>query len=144
MNNFGERARSWWGTLSSQKIIRRTHLYLGCFFTPMLLFYVLTGWMQAVNPDRLKSPADAETFIQKIRTVHVDQVFPGEQELDKPSSPKAFKVLTVIMCIAATVTILLGLVLAFKTLRNQWPVWISIGLGILLPILMLWLGQGRK
>lgn len=109
----------------------------------MLLFYILTGWMQAVNSDRLKSPADAETFIQKIRTVHVDQVYPGEEELDKPSSPKAFRVLTVLMCIAASVTIGLGVVLAFKTLKNQWPVWLALLLGIVLPLLLLWMGQGR-
>lgn len=101
------------------KTIRRLHLYLGLFFTPMLLLYILTGWMQVVNPERLKSPADAETFLQKVRTVHVDQVYPGDDEFTKPSSPKAFKALSVFMCIAATVTIVLGVVLAFKTLRNQ-------------------------
>jgi hypothetical protein len=126
------------------KNIRRIHLYLGCFFTPMLLFYILTGWLQVTNPERLKSPADAETLVQKLRTVHVDQVYPGEEEFVKPSSSKAFKALTIIMCIAATITIVLGVVLAFKTLRDQWPVWVSLVLGILLPILMLWLGQGRK
>ncbi len=144
MKKLWERTRLLIGRVFSQKNLRRSHLYLGCFFTPMLLFYILTGWMQVVDPDRLKSPADAETFIQKIRTVHVDQVYPGQDELDVPSSPKAFKALTVIMCVAATVTIVLGLVLAFKSLKNQWPVWISIVLGVLLPILMLWLGQGRK
>lgn len=122
------------------KNIRRLHLYLGCFFTPMLLFYILTGWLQVVKPERLKSHADAETLVQKLRTVHVDQIYPSEEE----SSAKAFKALTVIMCIAATITIVLGVVLAFKTLKNQWPVWVSLVLGILLPILMLWLGQGRK
>ena len=34
------------------KLIRRIHLYLGCFFTPLLIFYVATGWYQTVNPDR--------------------------------------------------------------------------------------------
>ncbi len=143
MNTPSEQGRSFFGKLFSQKVMRRMHLYLGCFFTPMLLFYILTGWLQVVDTDRLKSPMDAETVIQKIRTVHVDQVYPGEDEFSKPSSPKLFKVITIIMCIAATVTILLGVFLAFKTLRNQWPVWVSLILGILLPILLLWLGQGR-
>jgi len=143
MNTLWVKIRSFFGFLFSQKSMRRTHLYLGCFFTPMLLFYILTGWLQVVDTDRLKSPMDAETVIQKIRTVHVDQVYPGENEFAKPSSPKLFKVLTITMCIAATVTIVLGVFLAFKTLRNQWPVWVSIVLGILLPLLMLWLGQGR-
>lgn len=123
--------------------MRRAHLYLGCFFTPLLLFFVLTGWYQTINPERLKSISEAETFLQKVRTVHVDQVYPGENEFDKPSSPKPFQRLVVIMCIAATLTVLLGVFLAFKTMRNPWPVWISLGLGVVVPILVLWFGQGR-
>jgi len=34
------------------KKLRRVHLYLGCFFAPLLIFYVVTGWYQTVNPDR--------------------------------------------------------------------------------------------
>ena len=125
------------------KNLRRLHLYLGCFFTPMLLFYILTGWYQVVVPNRLKSPSEAETLVQKLRVVHVDQIYPSEAEVQKPSSPKLYKVLVVIMAIAATITIVLGIILAFKSTRQPWPVLISLVLGILLPALMLWLGQKR-
>ncbi len=125
------------------KALRRLHLYLGCFFTPLLLFYLLTGWYQTVNHDRLKSPSDAETFLQKMRTVHVDQIYPSDHEFQKPSKPALFQIIVVVMSIAAIVTIVIGIVLAFKTLRNQWPVWLALVLGFLLPSLLLWLGQGR-
>lgn len=125
------------------KKLRRLHLYLGCFFAPLLLFYVLTGWYQTINQERLKSPGEAETLLQKFRAVHTDQIYPTEDEFLKPSSPKLFQALVAIMCLAATVTIVIGLILSFKTLKNQWPVWVSIILGFLLPVLMLWLGQKR-
>lgn len=125
------------------KWTRRVHLYLGCFFTPMLLFYLLTGWYQTINPDRLKHPGEAETFLQKARTVHVDQIYPGQDEFGKPSSPKLFQFLVVVMSLAATITIALGVFLAFRTLRPQWAVWVCLTLGILLPMGLLWLGQGR-
>jgi hypothetical protein len=125
------------------KLLRRLHLYLGCFFAPLLLFYILTGWYQTLNPNRLKSPSEAETLLQKFRVVHSDQIFPTENELDKPSSPKRYRALVVVMSIASTVMILIGLVLAFKTLRQQWPVWLSLVLGVVLPAFLLWLGQGR-
>ena len=125
------------------KLLRRLHLYLGCFFAPLLLFYILTGWYQTLNPNRLKSPSEAETLLQKFRVVHSDQIFPSENELDKPSSPKKYRALVVVMSIASTVMILIGLVLAFKTLRQQWPVWLSLVLGVVLPAFLLWLGQGR-
>ena len=47
------------------------------------------------------------------------------------------------MAIAATLTIALGLVLSFMLLRPVWPVWLCLALGILLPMLILWLGQKR-
>lgn len=123
------------------KWIRRTHLYLGCFFTPLLLFYLLTGWYQTVNQERMKHPSEAETFLQKARTVHVDQIYPGEDEFTKPSSPKMFQALVVVMSIAATLTIALGLYLGFKTIRPQWAFWATLVGGVLIPILMLWLGR---
>jgi len=35
----------------------------------------------------------------------------------------------------------LSLVLAVRTLRPPWLVWLSLALGILVPVLCLWLGQ---
>jgi hypothetical protein len=123
------------------RTLRRLHTYLGVFFAPLLLFFVLTGWYQTVNHDRLKSPAEAETLLQKLRTVHVDQIYPSEHEVKKPSSPKLFQVLVVTMSIALVATVLLGVVLAFRSIRSPWPICIALVLGLLVPILMLWLGH---
>ena len=109
----------------------------------MLLFYILTGWYQTVVPNRLKHPSEAETLVQKFRVVHSDQIYPSDQEFEKPSSPQLFQALVVIMSIAATLTMVLGLVLSFKMLRPVWPVALVLALGILLPLLLLWLGQRR-
>ncbi len=125
------------------KFIRRAHLFLGCFFTPLLLFFILTGWYQTVNHNRLKHPSEAETLLQKFRVVHSDHIYPSEDEFGKPSSPKFFQAFVVVMSIAATLTIVLGLVLSFKLFRPVWPVWLCLALGVLLPMLMLWLGQKR-
>jgi NhaP-type Na+/H+ or K+/H+ antiporter len=125
------------------KAIRRLHLYLGVFFAPLLLFFILTGWYQTINPERLKSPADAETLLQKLRTVHVDQIYPSDHELKHPSSAKLFKSLIVVMAIALVLTIALGVYLAFKSLRPRWPVWASLALGLVVPVAVLWLGRNR-
>ncbi len=125
------------------KLLRRVHLYLGCFFAPMLLFYILTGWYQTLVINRVKDPSEAETLVQKFRVVHVYQVYPTDTEIKKPSSPKLYQALVVVMAVAATATILLGIVLAFRTLKPQWPVWLSLALGIGVPALVLWLGHKR-
>ena len=125
------------------RALRRWHTYLGCFFAPLLLFYVLTGWYQTVYHDRLKSPGDAETIGERLRTVHVDQIYPTNREVSHPSSPKLFQALVVVMAIALVTTVIIGVVLAFRSTRKPWPVWVSLILGILVPIAMLWLGHRR-
>ena len=123
------------------RFIRRLHLYLGCFFAPLLLFYLATGWYQTLHPDRRKSPGEADDWIARLRSVHVDQIYPAEGA--NAYSPTLFRVLVVIMSLALIVTLALGIILAFRSLRNRWPVWVSLGLGILVPVLLLWLGQRR-
>lgn len=125
----------------SAKRLRFWHLYLGVFFAPLLLFFIGTGWYQIQNRDRLKDPSEAETLVQKFRVVHTDQIYPSEQEFKRRSSPKWFGALVGTMSAAMMITTVLGLVLAFRFSRNPWPACLALGLGILVPILVLWAGQ---
>jgi len=121
------------------KTLRRVHLYLGCFFAPLLLFYVATGWYQTVNPDRRKGVGDSTDLISRLSRVHVEQYYPTESATGY--STFFFRLLIVLMAIALITTVSLGIVLAFRTSRNKWPVWFSLSLGIALPVILLWLGQ---
>jgi len=121
------------------KLLRRLHLYLGCFFTPLLLFFVATGWYQTFHINRNKRPGEAETWISRLTSIHKDQLYPAESA--SGYSTTLFKALIVIMSVALITTIVLGLVLALRTLRSAWVVWASLALGILVPVLCLWLGQ---
>lgn len=124
------------------RFLRRLHLYLGCFFAPLLLFFVATGWYQTMQVDRQKKRGEAETWIDRVTSVHKDQVFPTESAIGYNTT--LFKWFVVLMSIALIATVILGIVLAFKTLQLRWPVYISLALGIGLPILLLWLGQRRS
>ena len=123
------------------KFIRRLHLYLGCFFAPLLLFYIATGWYQTVNPDRRKNPGEADSWVARFRSIHVDQIYPSEHA--NSYSPALFRWLVVLMALALIITAALGIFLAFRTLRQRALVWVSLGLGILVPVILLWLGQHR-
>jgi hypothetical protein len=123
------------------RLLRRIHLYLGCFFAPLLLFYVATGWYQTVNPDRRKGVNDSVDWISRLNRVHVEQHFPTEAA--RAYSTRGFRVLVVVMSVALISTLALGIILAFRTSRNAWPVWLCLGLGVLLPVLLLWLGQKK-
>jgi hypothetical protein len=123
------------------KLIRRLHLFLGVFFTPLLVFFVATGWYQTINPERLKTAGDAETLLQKFRVVHTDQVYPGDREFSRPSSPKLFQGLIGAMSAAVLISTALGVFLAFKTVRGK--VWVLFWLlaGLAVPVGLLWAGR---
>ena len=123
------------------KNLRQLHLLLGVFFTPMLLFFVGTGWYQTFDQDRLKSPSEAESLVQRLRVVHTDQIYPTHHEIRRPSSPRLFKWLIAAMSAAIMVTTILGLVLAFRFSRKLILVWACLTGGITVPILLLWLGH---
>ncbi len=119
------------------KRLRQLHLGLSVFFTPLLLFFILTGWFQTVDQDRLKSPGEAETLLQKLRVVHTDQIFPETGALRQKSNPSVFRVLVVVMSVALILTTLLGLILAFRFAKPAWVPWAILGLGLLVPVAVL-------
>ena len=123
------------------RMLRRVHTYLGVFFAPLLLFFVLSGWYQTVYRDRLKSPGDAETWQQYMRVVHTDDIYPTNREFSYPSSPKLFQFLVAVMATALTTTIILGIILAKRSLRNRWINVVKVtALGVVVPAACLWLG----
>lgn len=123
------------------RTVRRLHLYLGCFFAPLLLFYVATGWYQTFNPNRAKTAAESETWLMRLRQVHVDQIYPSATA--QGYSPRLFRGLVAVMALALSATVALGVFLAFRGSRTPWPVALCLVLGVLVPALLLWLGQRR-
>lgn len=121
--------------------LRKLHLYLGCFFAPMLLFFVVTGWYQTVNPDRRKGASDSDTIISRLNRVHVEQYYPSETA--EGYTIKPFTWLVVAMSVALIATTVLGIVLAFRFSRNKWPVWLSLVFGFAVPMAILWLSQKK-
>ena len=121
------------------KTLRRIHLYLGCFFAPLLVFYVATGWYQTVNPDRRKGVNDSDSWLSRLTRVHVEQYYPTESA--EGYSTQWFNLLVVLMSVCFLATVILGIVLAFRANRRQWPVWLCLTLGVILPVFVLWLGQ---
>ena len=121
--------------------LRRLHLYLGVFFAPMLLFFVVTGWYQTAFPDRRKSVFEANAVMDRLRAVHADQTFPVASA--NSYSTTGFRWLIYCMSAALVVTLFLGIVLAFRTMKKRWIVWLMLVLGFVVPALSLWLGQRR-
>jgi hypothetical protein len=124
------------------RFIRKAHLYLSVFFAPLLIFFVATGWYQTVSTQRNKLLAEQDTFVSKLTSVHVDQIYPSETGTGEYHTT-LFKVLVITMSIALLVTIILGMILAFRSTKRLWLVALCLGLGIIVPVAFLWLGQPK-
>jgi hypothetical protein len=108
----------------------------------MLIFYIGTGWYQTLNQNREKTLGERHDLVSKLRSIHVEQVYPNEKATGEYSTT-LYKVLVVAMSICLLVTIGLGIYLSFATTKRSWTVSLCLALGIIVPVLCLWLGRAR-
>lgn len=121
------------------KLLRRLHTYLGCFFAPLLLFFLATGLYQTISPNRQKGTGELGDWKARLTSVHVDQIYPTESATSY--SPVLFQGLVVAMAVGLIITLVLGVVMALRFSRKKWPVWLWLALGFGVPVSFLLLGQ---
>jgi hypothetical protein len=120
-------------------LLKRTHLYLSVFFSPLLLLFLVTGVWQTITPsdDRILPDGWMQNLLSKFSEVHMDSHFPHFGPKD--GSDTGFKVLIVTMSVAFILSVLLGWILAWQTMKQKWLVAAVLLLGVLVPVLLLWL-----
>ena len=118
--------------------MRNVHLYLGVFFAPLLMFFLISGCWQTFGLHEASKTGSyvPPAIIKSLSSVHKDQRWAEDRSGPKPSVP--FRWLIVLMSIGILVTTILGIVMAFKYTR-PWKVWFFLFLGIATPSLLLWL-----
>jgi hypothetical protein len=100
------------------KAIRNIHLYLGVFFAPLLMFFLITGCWQTFElnhssdqPGGYQSPV----LIRSLSEVHTDQRWIDGHL--KPDSSIPFRTLILLMSLGLLDTTILGIIMAFKYTR---------------------------
>src|SRR5882762_7641479 len=115
------------------RYLRKLHTYLGCFFAPLLFFFILSGWYQTVTPNRQKGHGELGDWKSRLTSVHVDSIYPTESA--SAYSPTLFRWLAIVMAVALVVTVGLGVVMAVRFTPRKGPVWVSLSLGVAVPFL---------
>src|SRR5271163_1617001 len=111
--------------------VRRLHTFLGVFFSPLLLLFVITGWWQTFVSDDDKDKGAFNKFMSKFSSIHTDDYFalkPGDHH-----GSHHFQILVGCMAAALIFTILLGLTLAFQHGKKRGLTGLAFVLGILVP-----------
>ena len=124
------------------RLIRKLHLYLSVFFAPLLIFFIATGWYQTLNTQRNKLLGEQDNLVSKLTSIHVDQIYPTESGTGEYTTT-LFKILVVTMSISLLVTIILGMILAFRSTKRSWLVGLWFLIGLIVPVAFLWLGQPK-
>jgi hypothetical protein len=120
------------------KTIRKVHLYLGIIFAPLVIFLAFSGALQTfeLHDPPKDSFFKAHGWIMTLAQIHKNQRTEG------PPSKRHSVTLRWFFVIASTglmVTSALGIYMAFKYSRKHALVYLSLALGIGLPILFLYL-----
>ncbi len=115
------------------KFLRKLHLYLGCFFTPILVFFAVTGALQTfeLHEQHKNSSYVPPAILKLLSEVHIHQRW----EAATTSFP--FRWFAVAAAIGFLLTSLLGIVMAFKLGKSKAVVWLCLIAGALVPVLLL-------
>ncbi len=120
--------------------LSRAHLYLGCFFAPLLLAFTISGAWQLFGFH--KTPKDGSYTPPRIVEVF-SEVHEHQRLADSGSDPSgSFRIFSLAMAVGLTFTAFLGFVLALKRIRQKWRVWACLAGGTLLPVILLYGGAG--
>lgn len=115
--------------------LREIHLYLGCLFAPVLIFFAVTGAWQLfqLNHGRKDNSYVPPKVVVLLSDIHQYQHIP-------PGSFDAFTPLKYFM-LAATVGLvassILGIVMAFRFGRSRASVVSCLVAGVVVPIVIL-------
>ncbi len=117
------------------KLLRQIHLYLGCVFAPMLIFFAVSGsWqlftLHVATKDGSYKPPYAVALLSGI---HQYQHLNGTPA--RSSTPLKYFVLAA--AVGLVLTTFLGIVMAFRYSRNAAPVTLCLAAGIALPVSIL-------
>jgi len=113
--------------------LRRIHLYLGCFFAPMLVFFSISGIWQVYGLQWVKGP-NILTYLSTIHMGH--QLFFKDPTKAYSLSSPYLEFFVVSMAACLMISILLGVILAFKFGRGTLALG-SLAAGILVPLILI-------
>jgi hypothetical protein len=119
------------------KTLRKIHLYLGCVFAPLLIFFALSGAWQTFALHRARKDASYSppAWITALSEVHQHQRWPGNGV--EAASSVLLRCMIALMSCGLIVTAVLGVIMAFKAASRAWLIWFCLICGVVAPVFLL-------
>jgi hypothetical protein len=119
------------------RFVRTLHLYLGCLFAPMLIFFAVTGSWQLFNWHESKKDRSytAPPALAALSFVHKNAHVPGTP--GRQSTPLRYFMLAAAAGLVTTAVI--GVVMAYRFSQRPMVATVCLFSGIALPMALLWI-----
>ena len=107
--------------------LRALHLYLGCIFAPMLIFFAVSGIWQTFYLNN----GSHSKILALLSTLHTSH------NLKSGGLTSPWMILfVVLMAVAFIITTILGVVMAVTQGRNRTVAWRCLAAGVIIPLLL--------
>jgi hypothetical protein len=120
------------------KSLRQLHLYLGCLFSPLLIYFCASGTWQVFRLNDVPKdvpPSWPRTLLHALSAPHTHSVLPGTDPRHFHSV--LFMGMASLMALGIVLTSGIGLALAIRFGRHPRLVGLCIAAGVLLPVIFL-------
>jgi hypothetical protein len=127
--------------------IRQLHSYIGVFIAPSVLFFALTGAVQLFSLHEAHGNYQPPAIVEKLSSVHKDQVFALGDHHDQAPSPAAkddddktelstliLKGFFLLVALCLAVSTVLGLWMGLTQTRQKRIAWLLAIAGALIPV----------
>jgi ABC-type nitrate/sulfonate/bicarbonate transport system permease component len=116
------------------KKLRQIHLYLGCLFAPILIFFAITGAWQlfSLHRGRKDGSYSPPSAVVKLSDIHIIQHLSSDPEA---ATPLRYFILAA--AIGLVLTTVLGIVMAVRYGRSRRWALSCLFAGIVIPIVIL-------
>jgi hypothetical protein len=105
--------------------LRSIHLYLGCIFAPLLLFFAISGIWQTLGVH--------SQWLSRLSTIHM-----SHQLKDGTGLTSGWLLIFVlIMAVSFVVTTILGVVMAIKYGRSRRAAYYCLAFGVAFPLALI-------
>jgi hypothetical protein len=132
------------GSGDSVQTLRRWHLYLGCFFSPLLIYFTVSGAWQLFRYNNIpkgQQPTALNSALHEASKPHTGATLPGEDP--RAAKSVCFNFFALLMALGMVTTSVIGILLALKMSRRRSVAVICLVLGTLFPIALLFVRSGH-
>lgn len=140
--------------------IRQLHLYIGVFFLPAILFFAISGGLQAFRLQQASGwdGAPPPAWMAWMGSVHIDQTVPHAEPSKQPAVAKAkapadpvkeaeraarkratlpMKIFTAVLAAALALSALLGAAIALNSRATRRTAMLMLAAGAAVPLALL-------